>query len=246
MSAEEEEHLKKKKILIVDDSDNIRMFVQNILDRNGYETITAKNGAEALRLFNSSKDISLILLDVMMPYMDGFEFLRQFPKKFPQCSPKICMMTAKGAAKDVKKAVNLGSQDYIVKVIDKDILLSKVKALLGERKADDQFSSVSASLQAQISDFPIEHNIEIVSFSEAQAIVHTNLELKDKSNFTLRIPGLDKTFGENVEFCFRVVSEEKSVNPELRVFKLNILGLDEMNQEKLREITIKGIPFESI
>ncbi len=242
MNAEALEH-SKKKILIVDDSDNIRLFVKSILERNGYETILAKNGAEALRLFNSSRDISLILLDVMMPYMDGFEFLRQFPKTFPNSTTKICMMTAKGAAKEVKRAVNLGAHDYIVKLIDRDILISKVETLLEDKKVDEKFSSITTEIDAQVTDLPIEHQIKIIELTEAQAIVKTKLQLKEKSNLTLRIPALDNAFGKEVELCFRVVSEQKSEDPDFLVFKLNILGLDETTQSCLREITIKGLPF---
>lgn len=124
--------LNKKKILIVDDELKMRILIRDFLRKEGFETIEASNGVDALNLFLDDKDIDLIILDVMMPQMDGWEVCKKI-RTYSQTIP-ILMLTAKGTNEDIIKGFQLGSDDYLTKPFHILILIERVKALLRRTK----------------------------------------------------------------------------------------------------------------
>lgn len=119
--------MEKIKILVVDDESRMRKLVRDFLVRNNYEVIEAEDGAQAIDLFFGEKDISLILLDVMMPKMDGWQVCREIRaySKVP-----IIMLTAKSDEKDELQGFQLGVDEYIVKPFSPKILVARVEAVL--------------------------------------------------------------------------------------------------------------------
>ena len=120
------------KILIVDDEARMRKLVSDFLKKEGYETLQAKNGRECLDIFNDSNEVSLIILDVMMPKMDGIEVLkniRQFDSKIP-----VIMLTAKDEEEDELKGFKNGADEYISKPFSPKILVARVNAILKRTK----------------------------------------------------------------------------------------------------------------
>lgn len=119
--------MEKIKILVVDDESRMRKLVRDFLVRNDYEVIEAEDGAQAINLFFEEKDISLILLDVMMPEMDGWQVCREIRaySKVP-----IIMLTAKSDEKDELQGFQLGVDEYIVKPFSPKILVARVEAVL--------------------------------------------------------------------------------------------------------------------
>lgn len=124
--------LNKKKILIVDDELKMRILIRDFLRKEGFETIEASNGVDALNLFLEDKNIDLIILDVMMPQMDGWEVCKKI-RTYSQTIP-ILMLTAKGTNEDIIKGFQLGSDDYLTKPFHILILIERVKALLRRTK----------------------------------------------------------------------------------------------------------------
>lgn len=124
--------MNKKKILIVDDELKMRILIRDFLKKEGFETIEASNGVDALNLFLDDKDIDLIILDVMMPQMDGWEVCKKI-RTYSQTIP-ILMLTAKGTNEDIIKGFQLGSDDYLTKPFHILILIERVKALLRRTK----------------------------------------------------------------------------------------------------------------
>ena len=116
-----------QKILVVDDEARLRKLVSDFLSRSGYEVLEAEDGEEALFIFRSSPEISLILLDVMMPKKDGFETLREI-RSFSQVP--VVMLTAKDEEKDELKGYELGVDEYISKPFSPKILVARVQAIL--------------------------------------------------------------------------------------------------------------------
>lgn len=102
----------KGKILIADDEARIRILVSDFLENEGYEVIEAKDGQEALDLFYQHKDCQLIILDVMMPFYDGFEVVKEIR---PLTDTPILMLTARTAENDELRGFNLGVDDYVRK-----------------------------------------------------------------------------------------------------------------------------------
>lgn len=116
-----------KKILVVDDEQRLRKLVHDYLSREGYEIIEAGDGEEALSKFYEDKDISLILLDVMMPKKDGYEVLKEIREssKVP-----VIMLTAKSDEQDELQGFSLGVDEYISKPFSPKILVARVQAVL--------------------------------------------------------------------------------------------------------------------
>lgn len=119
--------MEKLKILVVDDESRMRKLVRDFLVRNNYEVIEAEDGAAALDLFFADKDIALILLDVMMPKMDGWQVCREIRaySKVP-----IIMLTARADERDELQGFELGVDEYIVKPFSPKILVARVEAVL--------------------------------------------------------------------------------------------------------------------
>ena len=117
----------KIKILVVDDESRMRKLVRDFLEREGYQVLEAGNGLEAMELFYEEKDIALLILDVMMPKMDGWEVCREIRRdsKVP-----IIMLTARGDERDELLGFELGVDEYISKPFSPKILVARVEAIL--------------------------------------------------------------------------------------------------------------------
>ncbi len=115
------------KILVVDDESRMRKLVKDFLEREGFEVVEAGDGIEALDLFYKDKEIDLIVLDIMMPKMDGWEVCEEIRQhsKIP-----IIMLTAKSDEKDELKGFDLGVDEYISKPFSPKILVARISALL--------------------------------------------------------------------------------------------------------------------
>ena len=119
--------MEQTKILVVDDEARMRKLVKDFLTIKGYQVIEAGDGEEAVEIFFQQKDIALILLDVMMPKMDGWEVLKtiRLHSKVP-----IIMLTARGEERDELQGFDLGVDEYISKPISPNILVARVEAIL--------------------------------------------------------------------------------------------------------------------
>ena len=114
-------------ILVVDDESRMRKLVKDFLVKSGFQVIEAENGAEAVDIFFEEKDIALMILDVMMPKMDGWEVCREIRQysKVP-----IIMLTARGDERDELLGFELGVDEYISKPFSPKILVARVEAIL--------------------------------------------------------------------------------------------------------------------
>jgi DNA-binding response OmpR family regulator len=115
------------KILVVDDESRMRKLVKDFLTKKGYLVVEAADGEEAVDIFFSQNDISLIILDVMMPKMDGWETCREI-RKFSKVP--IIMLTAKSEEQDELLGFELGVDEYISKPFSPKILVARVDAIL--------------------------------------------------------------------------------------------------------------------
>jgi len=129
------------KILVVDDEARMRKLVRDFLTAKHYSVIEASNGEEALNLVYKNKNIALIILDVMMPKMDGWECCREI-RKFSKIP--IIMLTAKGDESDELLGFDLGIDDYISKPFSPKILVARVDALLHRTHKLDEADVISA------------------------------------------------------------------------------------------------------
>ena len=120
------------KILVVDDEARMRKLVKDFLVNKGFSVIEAANGEEAVDIFFAQKDIALILLDVMMPKMDGWEVLKTI-RKYSQVP--VMMLTARSEERDELQGFALGVDEYISKPFSPKILVARVDAILRRSNA---------------------------------------------------------------------------------------------------------------
>jgi len=123
------------KILVVDDESRMRKLVRDFLVKKGYDVVEAGDGEEALDKFYADKEIALIILDVMMPKLNGFEVCKEIREhsKVP-----IIMLTAKGGENDELNGFELGVDEYISKPFSPKILVARVEAILRRTNHTDE------------------------------------------------------------------------------------------------------------
>lgn len=133
--------MEQGKILVVDDETRLRKLVRDFLTREGYEVFEAGDGLEALDVFRRETDLKLIILDIMMPKMDGYEVLKKIREssKIP-----VIMLTAKASEEDELQGFNLGVDEYIAKPFSPKILVARVEAVI--RRSDMSSESDSQNM----------------------------------------------------------------------------------------------------
>lgn len=125
-----------KKILVADDEELIRRLVSDFLVQEGYEPLLANDGDEALRLFDENPDTALLILDIMMPTIDGWEVCRRIRE---HSTVPIIMLTARSTEYDQLTAFDAGADDYVTKPCSPSVLMKRVAALL--RRGENPTSS---------------------------------------------------------------------------------------------------------
>ena len=152
------------KVLVVDDESRMRKLVKDFLLRQNYEVLEAENGEAAVDLFFSVKDIALIILDVMMPKMDGWQVCREIRQysKVP-----IIMLTAKSDERDELMGFELGVDEYISKPFSPKVLMARVEAILRRTSAiEDDIMEVGgiildkAAHEIRIDGMPLELSVK--------------------------------------------------------------------------------------
>ncbi|MCR5669280.1 MAG: response regulator transcription factor [Lachnospiraceae bacterium] len=145
------------KILIVDDEDRIRKLVRDFLTREGYSVIEAADGEEALNQFDTNPDLKLIILDVMMPKMDGFEVAKRIRKtsKLP-----IIMLTAKADEDDELQGFDIGVDEYIAKPFSPKILVARVGAVI--RRSQTEVEQLDSSNVTEIGGITLDIDAHVV------------------------------------------------------------------------------------
>ena len=131
----------KTKILVVDDESRMRKLVKDFLVRQGYTVFEAADGMEAMDYFYEDKDIALVILDVMMPKMDGWQVCREIRmhSKVP-----IIMLTARSEERDELQGFDLGVDEYISKPFSPKILVARVEAILRRTQGSGNTDEISA------------------------------------------------------------------------------------------------------
>lgn len=131
----------KTKILVVDDESRMRKLVKDFLVRQGYTVLEAADGMEAMDYFYEDKDIALVILDVMMPKMDGWQVCREIRmhSKVP-----IIMLTARSEERDELQGFDLGVDEYISKPFSPKILIARVEAILRRTQGSGNTDEISA------------------------------------------------------------------------------------------------------
>ena len=160
------------KILVVDDESRMRKLVKDFLTKKGFAVIEAGDGEEAVDKFFEEKDIALIILDVMMPKMDGWQVCREIRQysKVP-----IIMLTAKSDEKDELQGFDLGVDEYITKPFSPKILVARVEAILRRSNvlaADDTMEAGGIELNKAAHEVLIDGKSVELSYKEFELLAY--------------------------------------------------------------------------
>jgi two-component system, NtrC family, response regulator AtoC len=135
----------KIRILVVDDDESIRRYIAKLLTQNGYDVKTASNGKEALGELRTGQDISLAILDILMPEMDGLETLHEIRKL--QGDLPILMLSALGQTNIIVKAMKAGATDYLVKPFEEEELELAITKSLEKKKLLNEITNLKRQLR---------------------------------------------------------------------------------------------------
>ena len=165
-------NMNELKILVVDDESRMRKLVNDFLTKHGYIVVEASNGEEAMEKFYTDKDIALIILDVMMPKMDGWQVCREIRK---ESKVPIVLLTAKSEENDELLGFDLGVDEYISKPFSPKILVARVDSILRRVNKLDANEIINAGVisvnksahQVKVND----KNVEL-SFKEFELLLY--------------------------------------------------------------------------
>lgn len=194
----------RMKILVVDDDLSIRDLLVAVLTRDGYEAIAAPDGAAALTMLAENPDVVLIVLDWMLPVLDGIGVLAELQEQ--EDPPPVLMLTAKTSRNDVMQALEAGAKDYVVKPLQKSQLLFKIQNILQQdregakaRAARRKPIHIAAHAPLTIADisetgvllespFPVEKGSIIFLVSESMAL---RLDVPRTHRFSVRVANVE-------------------------------------------------------
>ena len=159
-----------RKILIADDEARMRALVRDYLRMKGFQVLEAENGRETLEIFQREPDISLILLDVMMPEMDGFETLKELRHI---SDVPVLMLTARAEEQDELQGFSLGADEYIAKPFSPKVLLARIDAILKRTSAgagDEQLEAAGICLDERAHEVTVDGKKVELSFKEFELL----------------------------------------------------------------------------
>lgn len=167
----------QKKILIVEDDFNFGNILKDYLILNDYFVVLAKNGIEGMEKFQK-EDFDLCILDVMMPFKDGFTLGKEIREKNENIP--LFFLSAKTLKEDVLRGFKIGADDYLTKPFDSEVLLAKIKAILNRKNFYN--APKSDIYEFEIGKFKFNSKLRFLSFGEEEPV-----KLSPKENQLLRL-----------------------------------------------------------
>lgn len=189
-------------ILVVDDDINTRKLFRAVLEAENYTVATAANGEEALEVMDR-EHIDLAVLDVMMPKMDGYEFTRQL-REVSNNLP-ILMVSAKQQTEDRKKGFLIGIDDYMVKPIDEEEMLLRIRALLRRAQIVNEHRLVVGDVVLDYDSYTVSRGTELIELPQKEFLLLYKLLSYPNKIFT-RIQLMDEIWGADNESGWETVT----------------------------------------
>ncbi|SDH12327.1 response regulator transcription factor [Desulfosporosinus hippei] len=216
-------------ILIVDDNESIRKLMQMYLLRDGYNVFAATDGLEALDVLDK-EHIDLIILDIMMPNMDGYSLTKEL--RGLKFNLPILMITAKETIQDKKKGFAVGTDDYMVKPIDFDEMLLRVSALLRRAKISNEHKIVVGDITLDYETLTVTTKSEAILLPQKEFYLLFKLLNYPKRIFT-RQELMDEIWG------FDSDTDERTVDVHIKRLREKF---DKYKGFKI--ITIRGLGYK--
>ena len=189
-------------IMVVDDDKNTRMLLKAVLEAENYTVFTAENGEDALSVMDANR-IDLVVLDIMMPRMDGYTFtkaLRESNNNLP-----ILMVSAKQLPSDKKHGFLVGTDDYMTKPIDEEEMLWRIKALLRRARIASERRIVVGNVILDYDSLTVSRNGEVQELPQKEFMLLYKLLSYPGKIFT-RIQLMDEIWGADSETGWETVT----------------------------------------
>ena len=224
------------RILVVEDDVNTRKLMQAVLSQNGYEPVPAADGVEALDILDK-KHIDLILLDIMMPRMDGYEFTEIIRGNQMLRDIPILMVTARETPADKRKGFLIGTDDYMVKPVDEDEMILRIAALLRRSRIVNEhrllvggtlleYDSFSVSSEGYISELPRKEFLLLYKLLSYPGKIFTRRQLMDE------IWDMDSDTDERtVDVHINRLRDRFKGNPDFDIVTVRGLGYKAMRRQ---------------
>lgn len=206
-----------EKILIVDDEEHIVELLHFNLVNAGYEVLSANNGIDAVKIAKAEKP-SLLLLDLMLPGMDGFDVCKEIKRDSEMKKTSIIMLTAKGEELDKILGLELGADDYITKPFSVRELLARVKAVLRRTSSfneaeDDVYNSENLKVDFERHEVYVNDRKVDLTLKEFELL---QILIKNKGRILKRETLLDKIWG------YEYIGETRTVDVHIRYLRKKI------------------------
>ena len=218
-------------ILVAEDDKNTRRLMEAVLKEHGYHPILACDGLEALKLLDTHH-VDLVILDIMMPGMDGYEFTRQL--RATDYTLPILMVTAKQLPEDKRKGFIVGTDDYMTKPVDEEEMILRIRALL--RRAQ-----IVNERRITIADVCLDYDSLTVSRGdESQTLPHKEFYLLYKllsypGKIFTRIQLMDEIWGMESQ------SDDNTINVHINRLRKRFEDYPEFTIETIRGLGYKAV-----
>ncbi len=189
-------------ILVVDDDKNTRLYFRALLERAGYTVFVAENGEAALAVMER-EHIDLVVLDVMMPQMNGYEFTRALREA--QNNLPILMVSAKQLPRDKHEGFLAGTDDYMTKPVDDEEMLFRIKALLRRAKIESERQIVIGEVVLDYDSLTVTRGDEVQELPQKEFLLLYKLLSYPGKIFT-RIQLMDEIWGSESETGWETVT----------------------------------------
>lgn len=233
----------ERKILVVDDSADMRMLMERILTRDGFSVLTAESGTDALVLLESDNSINLIFLDLMMPNIDGFGVLEKLQTIRDARPPlKVAVVSGLKDKGDIIRSLKLKADDYILKPIDPKIVSAKARHLLGDATTDSEFVWLEKHMACDLLENVILLRFTLVHFSEHRCMFESSVPFALDTPFAFKCDKLTELAQlPTPELRARVDSCE-AASPAAARFRVfaTFIGNPETTMQKIRLFTQKN------
>ncbi len=219
------------KILVVEDDTNTRKLMCAVLNQNGFETYGAVDGIEALILMDK-KHVDLVMLDLMMPNMDGYELtrqLRQYSRNLP-----ILMVSAKHEAKDKRQGFLVGTDDYMTKPVDEQEMVLRIKALLRRSQIASDHKLEIGKVVLDYDALTISREFQVITLPQKEFYLLFKLLSYPNMIFT-RLQLMDEIWGMESE------TDDHTLNVHI-----NRLRDRFRDWREFKIVTIRGIGYKAV
>ncbi len=218
-------------IMVVEDNDNTRKLMEAVLLENGYKPILARDGLEALDILDK-QHIDLIVLDIMMPNMNGYELTKELREA--RFNLPILMVTAKESPSDKKQGFIFGTDDYMVKPVDEEEMILRIAALLRRSKIASEHKLVFGETQLNYDELTVKQKGKVELLPQKEFMLLFKLLSYPNKIFTRR-QLMDEIWGMDSDTDGRTV--DVHINRLREKFK---------DTEDFQIITVRGLGYKAV